>query len=400
MLLPSAMKVLHVIPGIAPRYGGPSQAVIQMCQALRSEEVEVLIATTDADGDERLAVEIGRPVVYEGVPTIFFPRQLSEAFKYSHLLARWLDKSVEDFDIVHIHAVFSHSSLAAARACENKNVPYIVRPLGSLDPWSLSQKRFAKRILFGMGVNQMLDGACAIHYTTAAEKQLAEDGLGINSGVVIPLGVNPKLLRGSAENFREHFPELAKSPYVLLLSRLHHKKNIESLLEVFSAVIKEGEQKAWKLVIAGDGERDYIEKLKQLAFEICGDNVIFAGWLDGARKAAALRGAELVVLPSFQENFGLSIVEALACGVPVLISTQVNLSDEIQAAGAGWVVNLEGDSLQWGLTEALRDKRERHARGAAGERLVRSRYTWPAVAKQLKVLYGGLSLASNKDSTP
>ena len=130
------MKVLHVIPGIAPRYGGPSQAVIQMCQPLRSEEVEVLIATTDADGEARLAVEIGRPVVYEGVPTIFFPRQLSEAFKYSHLLACWLDKNVEDFDVVHIHAVFSHSSLAAARACENKNVPYIVRPLGQIELFS------------------------------------------------------------------------------------------------------------------------------------------------------------------------------------------------------------------------------------------------------------------------
>ena len=243
-----------------------------------------------------------------------------------------------------------------------------------------------------MGVNQMLDGARAIHYTTAAEKRLAEDALGINSGVVIPLGVNQESLRGSAENFRELFPKLANSPYVLLLSRLHHKKNIESLLEVFFAVTKQGEQKGWKLVIAGNGERDYIEKLKRLAFEKCGDNVIFAGWLDGARKAAAIRGAELVALPSFQENFGLSVVEALACGVPVLVSTQVNLSDEIQAAGAGWVVNLEGDSLQRGLTEALRDTRERRARGAAGERLVHSRYTWPAVAKQLKALYGGLTL--------
>jgi glycosyltransferase involved in cell wall biosynthesis len=389
------MRVLHVIPAVAPRYGGPSQAVIQMCQALRSEEVEVLIATTDADGEGRLAVKSGKPVVYEGVPTIFFSRQFSEAFKYSHTLARWLNKNVADFDIVHIHAIFSHSSLAAARACQRQDVPYVLRPLGSLDPWSLSQKRLAKEILFRMGVNQMLDGARAIHYTTSAEKQLAEGALGMDSGVVIPLGVDQELLRGSADNVRELFPELADSPYVLLLSRLHPKKNIESLLQAFSAVAKQVGQKQWKLVIAGNGERDYVEKLKRLAFEKCGANVMFSGWLEGAQKAVALRGAELIALPSFQENFGLSVAEALACGVPVLVSTQVNLSAEIQAAGAGWVVNLEGDSLRRELTEALCDTGERRARGAAGERLVRSRYTWPAIAKQLKVLYCGLRLARN-----
>src|SRR5262245_54592544 len=171
------MKVLHVIPGIAPRYGGPSQAVVQMCQALRAEEIEVLIATTDADGNGRLAVEIEKTIAHEGVPTIFFPRQLTEAFKYSRPLARWLHSNASPFDVVHIHAIFSHSSLAAASACQRWDVPYVLRPLGSLDPWSLSQKRFAKKILFQMGVNQMLDGACAIHYTTAAEKQLAEGAL-------------------------------------------------------------------------------------------------------------------------------------------------------------------------------------------------------------------------------
>src|SRR5439155_17790873 len=105
------MKILHVIPGVAPRYGGPSQAIIQMCRALQTEGEEVLIASTDADGASRLRVETGAPTVYQGVPTIFFPRQWSEAFKYSRSLARWLDANVDSFDVVHIHAVFSHSSI-------------------------------------------------------------------------------------------------------------------------------------------------------------------------------------------------------------------------------------------------------------------------------------------------
>src|SRR5439155_19005325 len=111
------MKILHVIPGVAPRYGGPSQAIIQMCRALQTEGEEVLIASTDADGASRLPVKIGMKTVYKGIPAIFFPRNWSEAFKYSHSLARWLGANVDSFDVVHIHAVFSHSSIAAARAC-------------------------------------------------------------------------------------------------------------------------------------------------------------------------------------------------------------------------------------------------------------------------------------------
>src|SRR5437867_3375058 len=111
------MRVLHVIPGIAERYGGPSRAVSAMCRALGERGLETLIVTTDADGAGRLPVEVGHPVRYRDVPTIFFPRRFSESFKYSPPLAAWVDGNVGAFDVVHIHAVFSHACLAAARAC-------------------------------------------------------------------------------------------------------------------------------------------------------------------------------------------------------------------------------------------------------------------------------------------
>src|SRR5438045_9411043 len=117
------MRVLHVIPGVAARYGGPSQAVFEMCWALGEQGVDALVVTTDADGPGRLKVERARPITHRGVPTIFFSRQLSEAFKYSHPLAVWLTRKVGRFDVVHIHAIFSHSSLAAARACRRHGIP-------------------------------------------------------------------------------------------------------------------------------------------------------------------------------------------------------------------------------------------------------------------------------------
>lgn len=388
------MKVLHVIPAVAARYGGPSQAVLQMCRALQSEGVEVLIAATDADGQSRLPVELEKLILYEGVPAIFFSRQWSEAFKYSRPLSRWLIKNVERFDVTHIHAVFSHSSLAAARACQRGGVPYIVRPLGSLDPWSLTQRKLEKQILWHLGVKRMLASAAAIHYTTVAEQHLAESNLGINSGVVVPLGVDQQAFQVTSEKFRERFPFLQGSHYVLVLSRLHPKKGLELLLGVFSSVTQGEKFKKWSLVIAGDGELAYVESLKRFVLTKDSANIIFTGWLDGVEKIEALRGAALLALPSYQENFAISVIEALASGVPALVSERVNLADEIREAGAGWVAPLSQEGLRAALEEAFRSDAERIRRGQQGQRLALSQYTWPAISGELVRLYRRISNSS------
>lgn len=390
------MRALHVIPSVAPRYGGPSQAVVAMCRALRDAGLEAPIAATDADGPGRLPVPTGEVTQYRGVPAIFFPRQWSESFKYSRPLAAWLRARVADFDVVHVHAVFSHSSLAAASACRRTGVPYLVRPLGSLDPWSLAQKPLRKRLLWHLGVKQMLRGAAAIHYTTAAERRLAEAALGLERGVVVPLGVGEALLadQTSPALFRQRVPELGQDPYVLVLSRLHPKKGLEVFLEAFREAVRQPELGHWRLVLAGDGEPAYVASLKRLAWGTVGGGgpsaVTFAGWLAGREKAAALRGAGLFALPSRQENFGLAVAEAMACGVPVLVSPQVNLAEEIEAAGAGWVAPLDREGLARALAEALSDAGARAARGAAGQGLVLERFTWPSVAARLADVYRSL----------
>jgi glycosyltransferase involved in cell wall biosynthesis len=389
------MKVLHVIPSVAPRYGGPSQAIVEMCRALIDEGVEVVIATTNADGERRLEVELGTLTSYQDLPTIFFSRQFTEAFKYSYGLASWLNRNVNSFDVAHIHAIFSHSSITAARACIRRNIPYVVQPHGSLDPWSLKQRRCAKAFLWRAGVKRMLCGAAAVDYTLEQEKRLAENSLGINSGVVVPLGVTQQNAAGESLNFRATVPSLEHSPYVLLLSRIHRKKNIEALLDAFSRVTALTCNQHWKLVIAGDGDARYVGSLKRLAQRSCGEKVIFTGWLEGAEKAAALKDAALFALPSHQENFGLSVAEAMVWGVPVLISTHVNLADEIASKRAGWVVDLEGGSLRQALGEAVSNEVERAQRGAAAKALARSRYSWPAVAKALVHLYRQVQLSQN-----
>jgi glycosyltransferase involved in cell wall biosynthesis len=355
-----------------------------------------MVATTDADGSNRLAVQTGTPTDFQGTETIFFPRQLSERFGYSYPLASWLKSNVASFDVVHIHAVFSHPCLAAARACRQHGVPYIIRPLGSLDPWSLSQKRGRKRLMWLAGVKRMLKGAAAIHYTTAEERRQAETVGALPRGVVIPLGIDVESFEdiGNKSTFGQSHQSVAANPYVIVLSRLHPKKNLESLIQAFLSVGAIDRFRNWRLLIAGDGEADYVASLKQRAG---GEGrIIFAGWLSGEEKASALRGAALLALPSFQENFGLCVTEGLAYGVPAILSSHVNLAGEIEAAGAGWVTGLEPHEIQKTLECVMNDASERKQRGEAGREFVARNFGWPKIGSELVTLYQQLAAGRAK----
>ena len=362
-----------------------------MCRALHAQGIEVLIATTNADGSEELPVALGEKIVYQDVATIFFARQWSEALKYSRPLALWLERNINSFDLAHIHAVFSHACVAAAGACRKNGVPYLVRPLGTLDPWSLKQKSVRKRLFWHLGVKQMMAGAAAIHYTSAEEKRLAETELSLSGGVVVPNGLDLSFIGRRAEPFGPLQSEIGHTPYVLALSRIHPKKGFELLIESFAGLKKRGLFGDWRLVFAGAGDAGYVDQLKALARRrgLNGDT-IFVGWLEGDRKYAALKDASLLAMPSYQENFGISLIEAMACGVPVLVSPHVNLAPEIEEAGAGWVVAMRQDKLEKALAEALGNEQERWRRGNNGRDLASS-YAAVEVATRLIGLYQNLA---------
>ena len=401
------MKVLHVIPSISARSGGPGQAIVPMCAALIAQGVRVMLATTDdgvSSSEFRVSSslsEVGKQDLtrnskletrnyYKGIPTVFFPVQLGASFKYSRPFALWLEQHVSDYDLVHIHAVFNHSCIAAARACRRKLVPYIVRPLGTLDPWSLKQKSLRKKVFWHGGIKTMLTQAAVMHYTTAGEQQAVESSLGLNHGVVVPLGVDitaESVAPQTHAKLAEQFTALQEHPFVLVLSRLHPKKALEVLLAAFLSLIKRQEFRGWRLVLAGEGPADYVATLKRMVSDQnAQQSVVFPGWLDGEQKEMALKEASLLALASHHENFGLCVMESLACGIPVLISPQVNLAPEIEAAGAGWIAAVEKNSLEAALKEALSSDEERGRRGEAGRMLANS-FAWPVVAAKLADLY-------------
>lgn len=377
--------MLHVVPGVAPRYGGPSEAVFTTCKALQREGHETLVATTDADGaGGRIQVELGVPLDYRGVKTIFFRRDVSEAFKYSRRLAIWLHANVACFDVVELHAVFSHSSLAGASACRSRHVPYVVRPLGSLSSFGLSRRRLAKAVLVRLGVRKMLAGAARIHFATEREKRLAEEALGIGHGVVVPLAVDIDELHQSV---KEPAASLVPkgTPYVIALGRLHPVKGLETLMQAFLQVTEAPDLRQWRLVLAGQGDARYLRRLQQLAGPAT--RLVFPGWLAASQKGQALSRAELFAMPSVHENFGISAVEAMAMGVPVVVSPEVGLADLVEASCSGWVV--ERTREQWArcLSGVLRDPGARRARGDNGRELAHSRFTPAVLAAELGRLF-------------
>jgi glycosyltransferase involved in cell wall biosynthesis len=374
-------RILHVVPSLAPRYGGPSAATAGMCRALGEAGISTLIVTTDADGRGRLDVATGTVETYAGVPVIFFPRQMSESFKWSWPLAVWLGEHVGDFDLVHVHAVFSHASIMAGRACRRRGVPYIVRPLGTLDPWSLRRHPLRKKILLHMAARSLLAGASLIHYTSDEEHRLATQQLPwLPRGVVVPLGVDAAL-------FDEPAGPRRQEPYVLAMSRLDEKKGLELIIDAFHDVARDGCVDGWRMVIAGDGDRRYVERLRAMAAAgPARDRIAFTGWLAGAARDATLEGAGLFALPSHQENFGIAMVEAMACGIPVMVSPGVNLGTDIEAAGAGWVVPRNRAAWRDQLTSAMADDEGREQRGGNARRFA-ERFRWPAIAGLLQSMY-------------
>ena len=441
------MRVLHVIPSVAERSGGPATAIVPMCRALQQHGVEVVLITTDAGMDEMRSG--GKPpfltcsslrdlggassardlegassardsegassardseeasaasdleaasttpsqeqvrkgglpplVDYKGVPAKIFPSQLGDSFKYSRPLTAWLNTHAHKFDLVHIHAVFNHSSVAAAHVCRKAGVPYVVRPLGTLEPWSMTQKSLRKRVFWQVAGKAMLRGASAIHYTTDAEKVSTEGLLGLNHGKVIGLGV--EIHPCGEAKLADHFPALTQKPYALVMSRLHPKKGLDVLIDAFLSMVQNEKFAHWRLVFAGDGPEEHVSKLKGMVAE--SDKVVFTGWLDGDAKNAVLSGAELLVLPSRQENFGLCVMEALSRSVPVLVSPHVNLAEEIVLANAGWIATVDKVALTSRLAEALDDEEERMRRGRAGKQLSQ-KYSWESAAQSLAELY-------------
>jgi glycosyltransferase involved in cell wall biosynthesis len=386
------VKVLHVIPSVSPLYGGPSFALKGMAEAVASLGIEVDVATTTANGRAELEVPLDRPVVEEGVRYFYFRRQYPKAWTFSWPLTRWLRRHAGRYDVLHVHALFSYPTLSACQAARRHGVPYIIRPLGMLDPWALRSRHWKKAPYFRLLERRNVLGAAAVH-TVSEHERCAIEALGLPVHVVtIPLGVGPPAEGDEGHGASRKRKEMDGIVNILFLSRLHPKKGIEILLD---AARLRPQRDKMRFFIAGAGEEAYVRSLQDRAAAYgLEKRVTFTGFVSGAAKRRLFQEAHLFVLPSYDENFGMAVAEALSFGLPVVISEHVALAEQVAEAGAGRVVPCDAGELARALATLVADPDLCQRMGEAGGRLAQAAFSWPEIGKRLMALYEEVRAAS------
>lgn len=384
------MRVLHVIPSLSPSSGGPSFALLMMAKALVQQGVLVDVVTTDDDGPgRRLHKQSGLHEVGGGYRVCYFPKQ-TEFYKVSLPLSAWLKRQAKDYDLMHLHGVFSHAPFAAAKAARRRGIPYIVRPLGVLNRWGMeNRRRWLKEWSFRCMDRPMLNHAAAIHYTSVEEQNEAARFQLKARSVVIPLGIEvaPFQSLPAAGLFHERHPETRATRNVLFMSRINPKKGIELLLEAFAAVCMQFHN--LHLIIAGEGGAEYTNSLKQQVQSLGIENqVTWAGFLDGEAKLSALTAAEIFALPSFSENFGIALLEAMAAGLPCITTPHVALASDMLRLNPDSLKVVSGSTeLGEALIALLHDRDQARQMGETGRVLARQHFSTESMAASLVKLY-------------
>lgn len=379
------MKVLHVIPSIGPARGGPSVVIRTMARSQAGQGLEVHVASTDDNGPERLDTSLSPSFTERGVKYWLFPRQ-TRFYTFSLPMTAWLWKHAVDYDVIHIHALFSYSSIAAAWCAKRAGVPYIVRPLGTLNHWGMNHRRpWLKKLSFRLIESWILRNAVAVQYTSEQEVNEAGQLNVPHLALLVPNPVDLPKPRTSRGEFRSLFPNLAGKTIVLFLSRLDAKKGIDLLLPAFARIRVNHPEAV--LVLAGNGDPELVEGLQQQAGRLgLGDGLLWAGFLEGAKKQNAYADADIFVLPSYSENFGVAVVEAMGAGLPAVVSDQIGIHDQIAAAGAGIVVGCVVEQIESALVKLIEDV---GLRARMGENALRfaQRFAPQEVALQLTNMY-------------
>lgn len=377
------MKLLHVVASYLParRYGGTIISVHGLCRALAARGHDVHVYTTSVDGAANSDVPHGTPVNVDGVTVWYFAATQPRRLYRSPALGAALRRHVGDFKIVHTHAIYLWPLWTAAHEARRAGVPYVVSPRGMLEKELIEQKSpLLKASLIGFIEKPTLEGAAAIHVTSRREAdEAAAFGFAFKRVREIPNGVDFESITGTPSASITGI--IAAGPFLLFVGRLNWKKGLDRLVAALVVATDV------RIVIAGHDEDSYQASVEALATAAgVRERMIFSGDVRGADKAALLAASRGLVLPSYSENFGNVVLEAMAAGRPVIVTPEVGLADLVLESGGGIVVAGAPEPLGEALRRVAADPAAGNEMGARG-RAAAQRFGWDAVAAKMEALY-------------
>jgi glycosyltransferase involved in cell wall biosynthesis len=378
--MPQAMHIIHVSAYFAPafRYGGPPRSILGLCKALQQAGVDVEVFTTTANGATDLPASPAEGSRYDKVRVRYFPRAFPRQFYGTRGMATALRAALRPCDLLHIHGLWNLPAWMAARLARRANVPYILSPRGMLSAASLAYRAWRKRVAYHLVERKNLANAALVHATCVGEAQtLSHRSLGdrvfvLPNGVDIPEGPSPH-----ADAFRQRLGVAATAPLVVFVGRIHPIKRLDLLTAAFARV--RASQPDAHLVIAGLDEAGYRAQIESQGDPL---QVHWLGELGPGDHAALLTKASMLVMCSDSESFGMSIVEALAAGVPVVV-TRTCPWGEIMTVGCGLLVEQHVDALAEGIGWLLANPAVARVMGERGQAWVKQRYSWEALARTM-----------------
>src|SRR5207237_3355405 len=380
------LRVLVVVPAISPVYGGPSTCSIGLAEALGRRGLQVDIVTTNAAGPRNLPVKLHQWIAESTYRLQYFRRWARFEAKLSPALMTWLFQHVPDYDVVHGMSVFNFPAYIYCEACRWHDVPHIIHPQGMFEPWAMSNKGWKKKVYFRWLKKPQLERANVIHCLTQHEAESIA-ALGVTTPkVIVPNGINfESMINGDANAFLLRYPELANKTRLLFLHRVDPKKGLDMLAASFAWLRNRFANT--HLIIAGPDPIGYWSTAS-FFFESagCAAAVTYTGIVTGQDKADVLAAADVFVAPSYSEGFSMSVLEAMAAGLPSVITIGCNFPEAAEAK-----VALEGpidaNAFAEALASLIGDLPAACAMGQRAREFIFQNYTWDQAARKTHEVY-------------
>lgn len=383
----ASVRVLHVIPSVASRYGGPSRVVRDLATRLSARGHEITVVTTDLDGDERIDPATAAKDFASAEELIVLPTAWPRGYAFAPSMLRVLSEQLDRCDVLNVHGAYQFPTWAACALARRKGVPYVFHPHGMLTRYHRGKKAWKKRPYEAIIERRNLRGAEAIVVMTMLEKETFDEWMPGAPTVIVPPALDPDLEPVDGEPHPPEtwgIPEWAET--IVFLGRLTPKKGADLLLEAFVRIAPTHPRA--HLVIAGPDDDGVgaalVERIADLGL---GPRVSVVGMIEGETKHELLSNATMLVLPSEDESFGVSVAEALSVAVPVVITAGVGLARDVEMSGAGLVVDREAGAVAAGIDELLSRPDLRDEMGERAARMAREEFDPDHVASRLESVY-------------